>query len=287
MDSDVESLNAVLKIREFLVQQRLMKKSKIFVQLLNERYKTSSTLFKDPNIIPFGFGNDIYSVGQIMHPDVLQLAKNIHVTEGGTQAWESLDVQERDSLLYEAISIRFKLNLMGLELDKAKKGLSRSDFYRRLDPYMDKATTEVQLRAKNDADLKVYKDGRKKRSLLAQQEQLRWSAYSLIQGWTPMTIEEIKETKVFKDPIDKEDGRLTSFEGLFQLHTLLHETVGYDFQEADQIYTLFHTMDYLYDILKETPYVVVDPKSAPQPDDEENDDDSVIETPTVTSSIKS
>lgn len=288
LESDVESLNATLKVREFLTQQRLMKKSKIFVRILNERYKASSALFKDANIIPFGFGNDIYSVHQIMNPDVLQLAKNIHSTEGNPTAWEALDVQERDSLLYEAISIRFKLNLMGLELGKAKKGLSKTEFYRRLDPMMDKSTTEAQLRAKNDADLKVYKDGRKKRALLAQQEQLRWSAYSLIQGWMPMTIEEIKETKEIKDPIDKEDARLTTYEGLFQLHTLLNEQCGYDFQEADQIYTLFHTMDYLYEILKDTPFVVLDPSSLPHDDQpEEPEDEVVVEKPVVTSSIKS
>lgn len=285
LESDVENLNAVLKIREFLVQQKLMKKSKIFVQLLNQRYQQSSALFKDPNIIPFGFGNEIFSIQQIMNPDFLQIAKNIYATQGENRLWESLDVQERDSMLYEAIAIRFKLNLMGLELTKANKGLVKNEFYKRLDPLMDKSINEIQLRAKNDADLKVYKDGRKKRTLLAQQEQLRWSAYSLIQGWMPMTLDEIKETKVYKDPIDKEDGRLTTFEGLFELHSILHTTCGYTFQDADLIYPLFHTMDYLYEILKTTPYVVNDPSKLPTDDvDEIDEDESSTE---ITSTIKS
>jgi hypothetical protein len=56
----------------------------------------------------------------------------------------------------------------------------------------------------------------------------------------------------------KKDARLTSFEGLFDLHHYLVHNLSFTFSDADVVYPFFHTMDHLYDILKNTPFQVVD-----------------------------
>jgi hypothetical protein len=65
-------------------------------------------------------------------------------------------------------------------------------------------------------------------------------------------------SKSYVDHQVKKDARLTSFEGLFDLHEALVHQLSYTFSQADAIYPFFHTMDHLYDILKNTPFQVVD-----------------------------
>jgi len=256
---DVVNIALLQQLKAFLYQQRLLSKSKIFVQVLQKDYVEHSALFQDDHVIPFGFGEYAYSLKQIVNPVFNKIAEHIQQTLQPQQPFSTLSTAQKESYLYEAISLRFKLNLIGLDLSTQEKGLSKQAFLSLYDPYGEKELNRDHLRAKNDADLDVYKPlTRKKRNLLARQEHLRWSAYHLTLGYTPMAITDIIQRKNYINLEKKEDARLTSFEGLFDLHTLLTTKADFKFADADMIYPFFHTMDHLYTILQGTPYKVVD-----------------------------
>jgi hypothetical protein len=255
---DVINLRVLQQVIDWITQRRLVH-YRVFVQMLNRDYVKSSHLFKQPNVTPFGFGDYGYSLNQIINPVFTKIASQIHETLHPDKPFNQLVNQEKETLLYEAISLRFKLNLMGLDLAVNQKGIKESTFMNRYDPSEEARFHQSHPRAKNDADLSRYKPTlKKKRNLLARQEHLRWTAYKVVQGYIPMSMSEMMTTNRYVDHLLKKDGRLTSFDGLFDLHQFLVDELGYRFSDADLIYPFFHTMDHLYKIIKNTPYQIVD-----------------------------
>jgi hypothetical protein len=257
-DDDVMNLRVLQQVLAYLIEKRL-NHYHLFVQMTNRDYVQTSQLFKQKNVIAFGFGDYGYSLNQITNPIFTKIASQIQSTLNPSIPFDSLVSEEKESLLYEAISLRFKLNLMGLDLAVQPKGLTEANFMKRYDVDEQSSFHRSHPRAKNDADLNRYKPVAKKlRNLLARQEHLRWTANQMTKGYIPMSMEEMVNTKSFVDHRVKKDARLTSFEGLFDLHHDLVNNLSFTFSEADMIYPFFHTMDHLYEILKNTPFQVVD-----------------------------
>jgi hypothetical protein len=248
------------KVKDLITQQRLHMTTKVFVQIKNKEFVHGSSLFKESFVIPFGFGEYAFSLRQIVNPIFNKIAKRIHETYDGKTTFETLPTKLKESLLYEAISLRFKLNLMGLDMAIDRKGITKEDFYKRYDAEGIYSGKKQHLKAKNDADLQSYKQlvAKKKRNLLARQEHLRWSAYQLVQGITPLSIPELLESRNYLDHKNKKDARLTSFEALFDLHDILVKQAAFNFSDADVIYPFFHSMDHLFEVLEGTPYRVID-----------------------------
>jgi hypothetical protein len=257
-DDDVMNLRVLQQVLAYLIEKRLQHYH-LFVQITNRDYVQTSQLFKQKNVIAFGFGDYGYSLNQITNPIFTKIASQIQSTLNPAVPFDSLVSEEKESLLYEAISLRFKLNLMGLDLAVQTRGLSEANFFKRYDVDDQAAFHRTHPRAKNDADLNRYKPVAKKlRNLLARQEHLRWTANQITKGYIPMSLEEMVSSKSYVDHLVKKDARLTSFEGLFDLHERLVQQLSFTFSQADLIYPFFHTMDHLYDILKNTPFQVVD-----------------------------
>jgi hypothetical protein len=257
-DDDVMNLRVLQQVLAYLIEKRLHHYH-LFVQITNRDYVQTSQLFKQKNVIAFGFGDYGYSLNQITNPIFTKIASQIQSTLNPAVPFDSLVSEEKESLLYEAISLRFKLNLMGLDLAVQTRGLTEANFLKRYDQDEQAAFHRTHPRAKNDADLNRYKPVAKKlRNLLARQEHLRWTANQITKGYIPMSLEEMVSSKSYVDHQVKKDARLTSFEGLFDLHEALVHQLAYSFSQADLIYPFFHTMDHLYDILKNTPFQVVD-----------------------------
>jgi hypothetical protein len=260
LGDDVLNLTMLQKVKDLITQQRLHMTTKIFVQIKNKEFVAGSSLFKESYIVPFGFGDYAFSLRQIVNPIFNKIAKRIHETYDVNTPFEALPTKLKESLLYEAISLRFKLNLMGLDMAIDHKGITQEDFYKRYDSEGIYNSKKQHLKAKNDADLQSYKQlvAKKKRNLLARQEHLRWSAYQLVQGITPLSIPELLESRNYIDSKNKKDARLTSFEALFDLHEVLVKQAAFKFSDADVIYPFFHSMDHLFDVIEGTPYKVID-----------------------------
>ena len=257
-DDDVINLRVLQQALAYLIEKRL-EHYHLFVQITNRDYVQTSQLFKQKNVIAFGFGDYGYSLNQITNPIFTKIASQIQSTLNPSVSFDSLVNEEKESLLYEAISLRFKLNLMGLDLAVQTRGLTEVNFLKRYDLDEQAMFHRTHPRAKNDADLNRYKPVAKKlRNLLARQEHLRWIANQITKGYIPMSKEEMLVTNSYVDHHVKKDARLTSFEGLFDLHHYLVHHLSFNFSNADVVYPFFHTMDHLYDILKDTPFQVVD-----------------------------
>ena len=257
-DDDVINLRVLQQALAYLIEKRL-EHYHLFVQITNRDYVQTSQLFKQKNVIAFGFGDYGYSLNQITNPIFTKIASQIQSTLNPSVSFDSLVNEEKESLLYEAISLRFKLNLMGLDLAVQTRGLTEVNFLKRYDLDEQAVFHRTHPRAKNDADLNRYKPVAKKlRNLLARQEHLRWTANQITKGYIPMSKEEMLAANSYVDHHVKKDARLTSFEGLFDLHHYLVHHLSFNFSNADVVYPFFHTMDHLYDILKDTPFQVVD-----------------------------
>jgi hypothetical protein len=257
-DDDVMNLRVLQQVLTYLNEKRLHHYH-LFVQIMNRDYVQTSQLFKQKNVIAFGFGDYGYSLNQITNPIFTKIASQIQSTLNPLVPFESLVNEEKESLLYEAISLRFKLNLMGLDLAVQTRGLTEVNFLKRYDVDEQSTFHRSHPRAKNDADLNRYKPVAKKlRNLLARQEHLRWTANQITKGYIPMSKEEMLASNSYVDHHMKKDARLTSFEGLFDLHHYLVQRLSFTFSDADVVYPFFHTMDHLYDTLKDTPFQVVD-----------------------------
>jgi hypothetical protein len=257
-DDDVMNLRVLQQVLAYLIEKRILNYH-LFVQITNRNYVQTSHLFKEKNVIAFGFGDYGYSLKQITNPVFNKIASQIQSTLNPGVPFNSLLSEEKESLLYEAISLRFKLNLMGLDLAVQPRGLHETNFFKRYDIDEQATFHRTHPRAKNDADLNRYKPVAKKlRNLLARQEHLRWTANQITKGYIPMSMDEMIASKSYVDHQVKKDARLTSFEGLFDLHHYLVHNLSFSFSDSDVIYPFFHTMDHLYDILKNTPFQVVD-----------------------------
>ena len=177
---------------------------------------------------------------------------------------------ERDSNLFASLSIRSKLNLMGLDYvreDEAGEALT-------FDEYM-------SIYAAGDMpDIKMTTDGatpvitytldfkKSKRRNLAIQEHQRWNSFMLSRGMVPSTIELIKHETAVNDKgevnftngksyDDRRHGNITTFEGLVEFRRIVAERDGKPEADADVIKYDYQLLDGVFWILTTAGYKIV------------------------------
>ncbi len=178
--------------------------------------------------------------------------------------WYSQKTQaERESSLYCCLSLRSKLNLLGLDYcEKGEKGEALTE-----EEYM-------QIYAKGDMPNTTYYkqtiDGKRiikygvefipsKRKNLATLEHYRWNSFMITQGFVPATKELIKNETVTvngktkytngKSYLMRRHGNLTTFKGLEEYANILCERDGISKEEADVISYDYQIMDDAYWLL--------------------------------------
>ncbi len=166
---------------------------------------------------------------------------------------------ERDSSLYCCLSLRSKLNLMGLDYvaeTDARAGLTEQeylDIYAKGDmPDRDFYTVKVDGKPIVHYTLQ-FKDGRRKN--LAVHEHLRWNSYMISKGIVPASIEQIKTEKRADGKFTngrnyevRRHGNLTTFDGLVEFRKMVadrdnaceesKDVIKYDYQLLDDAYWL-------------------------------------------------
>lgn len=171
---------------------------------------------------------------------------------------------ERESNLYACLSIKTKLQLMGLDLveeDSDKVGLTEEEF--------------LKIYAENDpVNVEIDKDGRKqikydlnfknsKRTNIAMQEHERWNAYMFSQGFVPATkfqIEtEVKNGKYTngKNYDLRHHGNLTTFKGLEEFRKIISVRDGKSELNCDVIKYDYQLLDGVYWLLAENGFKIV------------------------------
>lgn len=186
---------------------------------------------------------------------------------------------ERQSNLYAILSIRQKLNLMGLDyVEKEKPGQALTekeylDIYAKDDLPEDYTTCSFMNKKIIKYTLN-FKESRRK--TMAMLEHDRWNAYMLTQGFVPASKQEIMTAKNEngrytngKNYLLRKHGNLTTFEGLEQFRKMLDErdalnnvqdkfpdfdaenlkstkndVIKYDYQILDDVYWLLDSNGY-------------------------------------------
>jgi len=183
-------------------------------------------------ILCFGNEEEIISHEYIVDDELLSFAKEIDAIYSKLNIndyleyerhWDTLNQIELYSNLYSAISLKFKLNLMGLGVSKDpnQKSLSFEEV--------------MAIYSKDSNPNPTYEDYFKTtiRNVIAYSEKLRWNAFYIFNGYKPMLkkdveekIKENKGTVIRKDHQAKKHICLTSMRGLEQVHQYLYQTFG-------------------------------------------------------------
>lgn len=256
--TDLENIDLAQKLVE---KRREWELDNLVIFVKARAYHKEDTLISEGKCYFIGNENDIvYDIEKIISDDIDKMAKmrndvydleyaianeNLdptdeksvkEITEKSQKKWHTKTQQERDSSLYACLSLRSKLNLIGLdykkkENDKDKDGLSREKY---LEKYAkdDKIDFETykNVTANEKPIIKYTLDFKDTlRKTFAIHEHQRWNSFMISQGTVPSSLYEIFfETKDNgnkltngKSYISRRHGNLTTFEGLVQFRRLI------------------------------------------------------------------
>ena len=185
---------------------------------------------------------------------------------------------ERESNLYCCLSLKSKLNLIGLDYcpvsDAKRKGLTEEEYmeiYSVGDP-VDTKTCNQDVSGKKIVNY-TLNFVPSKRTNLAIQEHQRWNSFMISKGLVPSTIEQIRNEKTIE--IDEKTGEkkekytngknyklrrhgnITTFEGLVEFRKIITERKKNDESENDVIKYDYQLMDDAYWLLKNCGYKIV------------------------------
>lgn len=175
----------------------------------------------------------------------------------------------RLSSRYGCLSIRSKLNLMGLDCLPEKEtelpALSEEEYlaiYAADDPPAVRGEINGKKLLRYTLDFPLSR-----RRTLAEQEHDRWNAFMFVNGYIPATCEEILHATVLrngkethtngKDTEKRLHGNLTDFAGLVTFRQMIAERDGVSEESADVIKYDYQLMDDAYWLLTKNGYRIV------------------------------
>lgn len=290
--NDLENLDMAQK----LVEKRRewgFDNLKIFVRAFE--WKKEDTLINDENC--FFIGNEsycVFNIDRLLSDKIVRMAKmrnevydleydmtkenapmidDAYVLANRKKAnakwYKSKSQMERDSSLYACLSLRSKLNLMGLDycLESAEGEALTEEEYISIYAGNDRPNTEKYNLRANGKSIVYYgidfANGRRKN--MAIHEHQRWNSFMVSRGMVPATREQIlTETKINSDgELEftngknynlRRHGNFTTFEGLVEFRRMVakrdnkpeekKDVIKYDYQILDDAYWLLSSNGY-------------------------------------------
>ena len=183
-------------------------------------------------------------------------------------SWHTMDLDRRVSNIYDVLSIRMKLQLMGLDyIRKPLEGNTVNRIASNDDYFEIYAAGDMPKKRMDISQIKeVYSYdfirpaehymGSGYRRNLTIQEHYRWNAYMLTCGFIPATRKAILSGKV-KDYALRTHGNLTTFEGLFEYRKMMAEKKKTAEKDEDVIKYDYQIMDDAWWLLNENGYDMV------------------------------
>lgn len=211
--SDYENAETAI----WLKGQLNAKNTKIVARLKKQKLNDDSIVY---------FGNELAVINHlyIVNEELQQLAKDIDgqysklftLNELDLENyWDNLSQIELYSNYYSAMNIKFKLNLMGLDLTKDEDAVSIT---------MEEFMAIYHENENNNLDNYQKYFDTSLRNVIAYSEKLRWNAFYLFNGYRPMPAEMIKitDSEIYrKDHAKRLHACLISHQGLDSLHNFL------------------------------------------------------------------
>jgi len=225
-------------------------------------------------------GDDLYKMAQLRN-EVYDLEYNVvndpsfvlnaeSVANNHAQAnqgwYQKKTALQRESNLYCCLSLRSKLNLMGLDYCKktspADTGMDAQVYLTYYAGNDLPDTTRYAVKANGKAIVHYSLDFRKsRRRTMAIHEHARWNAFMISKGLIPASLKQILEEKNSKGKYTngnnsdlRHHGNLTTYEGLTQFRKIVaqrdkvpeetKDVIKYDYQLLDDAYWLLNKLDY-------------------------------------------
>lgn len=168
---------------------------------------------KNESLIPFGFKHDLLTIDNITDDDNYEEATLINdfynKLKGDETKFTVLNIVEKLSNFYADINLEFKLNLMGMTLEKNNEQVTKEEFekiyygdFGKPKKYSDYFTLSVQ-------------------NMLRYQEHARWLTYYYLNGYKRMNLDEIRiedNQIIHKDFVYKKHACLVDYYSLNEFH---------------------------------------------------------------------
>jgi hypothetical protein len=232
----------------------------VFCRVNNENVISS----KNSKIIYYGDNNRVMTHDVIINDSLNYFSKNVNSiynklkTSSSLDNYYDIDVIEKYSNIYNALSVKFKLNLIGLDFVKAEESASISK-----ETFMDIYVISKPISYSNYNDYFALET----RNVLAFSEHLRWVAYYYSNDFKTMKEEEIKynETKKtyeFKDLINRKHACLVNYYDLDDLYKNIvnkgkEEHHNFSVSDIESYKYDYMVMDTIYDKMINHGYSII------------------------------
>lgn len=297
--TDLENIDMAQKLLEKRREWKV-KNLTVFVKVREEVGAAKGLLDEDNCYIIGNESECVYDVERIISPETFRMARlrdeiyalEYEITEGRGDSLDEKRIREikknaerkwfvdrteceRDSSLYCVLSLKSKLNMMGLDyLPRINgKGLTRDEY---LKAYAgDDLPNDKKYSLKADGKDIVYytvdfAEGRRRDMAIL--EHLRWNSYMISRGMIPATKEEILNEMAECDGEMKHTngksytlrrhGNLTTFAGLVAFRQMVAKRDGVDESKKDVIKYDYQILDDAHWLLDKMGYMIVRRKDA-------------------------
>ena len=173
---------------------------------------------------------------------------------------------ERESNLYACLSLKSKLNLMGLDYrKKPNKDSNGMENRKYLQIYAEEDMPDsdtYKVKGIEKSIIKYPLEFKKSmRTNLAIHEHLRWNSFMISRGFVPSTREQIKqEEKNGKDYSLRRHGNLTTYEGLREYRRIVADKKKVDEIKTDVIKYDYQLLDDAHWLLEKNGYEIIEMK---------------------------
>ena len=221
--------------------------------------------------------NGVLNMDELLNSKLLKIAKlrnRTYIAESSqsgtaddidTEAdfnWYTMDPNKQDSNLFDVLSLRFKLNLIGMDYrirgtTKPEEAVDEDEYW---SIYAKKSKKDVEPQIDSLIERKAFllsahAKENIPRNILTVEEHYRWNAYMIFQGFVPATKSQINAGKI-KDYKMRYHANLTTFEGLFDFRKLRAENLNKTEIETDVIKYDFQIMDKAWQSLNDAGYEI-------------------------------
>ena len=275
--SDLENIDMAQKL---IAKSKEWGVSNLIVFVKSREIAQDERLISENNCYFIANEKDVvYNIDKIDNDFLIDMTKQRDNLHSDPKKWsETMTYWERDSSMYCVLSLRSKLNLMGLDYCK-KNGENDSDALSN-EEYLNiyAPDDKPRLNKKNEVQYGLEFNESSRRYTMAIQEHLRWNSYLLSIGMVPSSKDLIRKEFAYIAKEGKEGftngksyelrrhGNLTTFEGLVEFREIVakrefsnkrdddkrtyedfllsKDVIKYDFQILDDAHSLLDNNGY-------------------------------------------
>ncbi|MBO5879424.1 MAG: hypothetical protein J6Q68_02585, partial [Clostridia bacterium] len=278
LGSDIEALDLAEKIAVLINEEKLEKKTTVFVRIRNTALaKEAKSRFGIlPQIITFGDDDSLFSYDRIVAPGAEKIAKDRHLCYSVESMKENDDEaavkrkaidkwlytwseMQRESNVFACLALRTRFHLLGYDI-KASDGREKDDSDDFMKKYMSQNEIDYNGKEINGKKIVSYEGTdfhipETPRTNLAIAEHARWNAYHICNGFVPASKEEFEKESKESLMLRRKHVNVATMKGLSEyaqfrmenekITTNDADVLRYDYQLMDDAVWMLHRAGYM------------------------------------------